>query len=111
MGNLDMVRLLIDKHGADVNAPGSRLGGGTALHTAACAGHAEVVRTLLATGHDPNAEEGRSKQTPVQSVFLVGRSDIVELLITAGARGPLVGGQMLFRIANRDTVWKEESQR
>ena len=101
VGDVRMVEMLLEK-GANVNAPGSQLNGGTALHAAASGGHLDVVKRLLDAGHDLNAEAGWAKQTPVQCAFLIGRTDIVDLLVRAGARGPMTGGKILFSTAKRD---------
>jgi ankyrin repeat protein len=95
VGDREVVEVLI-RHGVDVNAHGSVFNGGTALHIAAAGGHFELVRRLLEMGADPNGVAGRARQTPLQSAFLVGRSDIIDLLRGAGASGPVSGGKMLF---------------
>ncbi|KAK1756650.1 putative ankyrin repeat protein L93 [Echria macrotheca] len=102
VGDMNMVDLLLDQD-ADINAPGSQLNGGTALHAAAAGGHVEIVEKLLKRGHNPNATAGWAKQTPVQSAFVVGRSDIVDVLIQAGATGPVAGGKILFTTVKRQT--------
>lgn len=94
-------------HGADVNAPGSRLQGGPALHAAAAGGHVALVRRLLAGGADPTAIAGSRRQTAVQSAYVIGRTDIVEVLEGAGAVGPRAGGQILFR-TSRIKVWSRD---
>jgi ankyrin repeat protein len=94
-GELNIVRILLDR-GANVNAPGSLYHGGTALHAAVSRGNVEIVKTLLSAGANPNAAAGHRGQTPMQSAYLIGKMDIVQLLTEAGATGPLVGGKILF---------------
>lgn len=98
-GEAEVVGILL-RSGADVNAPGpaatSHLGG-TALHAAAAGGHVEILRKLLAAGADPNSRAGPRRQTPMQSAHLIGRADIVDVLVGAGAVGPRGGGKILFR--------------
>lgn len=90
-----IVRLLLDS-GADVNAPGSPYNGGPALHAAVSRGHIGLVNSLLSANADPNSQAGHRRQTPVQSAYLIGRRDIVAVLRSAGATGPLTGGRILF---------------
>lgn len=96
-GYAELVDLLL-RHGANVNAPGSLVKGGTALHAAVDRGHVEIVKALLAAGADPNIGNGRhgSGTTPRQTAFVLGRTEIDELLTQAGATGPFVGGQIAF---------------
>ncbi|PSR99244.1 ankyrin repeat-containing domain protein [Coniella lustricola] len=97
-GHAELVELLLE-HGADVNAPGSQLKGGTALHAVVDRGHVEIVQTLLAAGADPNIGNGRRHGTgtsPRQTAFVLGRTEIGELLTRAGATGPFTGGQIAF---------------
>lgn len=97
-GEAGVVDILLQS-GADVDAPGplvSGYNGGTALHAAAAGGHVGIVRKLLAAGADPNSKAGPRAQTPMQSAHLIGREDIVGVLVEAGAVGPRGGGKLLF---------------
>lgn len=97
-GEAEVVEMLL-RSGADVNAPGPAAkshGGGTALHAAVAGGHVGILRRLLAAGADPNSQTGPRGQTPMQSAHLIGRADMVDLLVEAGAVGPRVGGKLLF---------------
>jgi len=55
MGHLEIVEVLLDVLGADVNHVSST-DGDTALHRAACTGHPEVCEKLLAAGADSNLQ-------------------------------------------------------
>lgn len=55
MGHLEIVEVLLDVLGADVNHVSST-DGDTALHRAACKGHPEVCEKLLAVGADSNLQ-------------------------------------------------------
>eukprot|EP00928_Gymnodinium_smaydae_P032238 TRINITY_DN23401_c0_g1_i1.p1 TRINITY_DN23401_c0_g1~~TRINITY_DN23401_c0_g1_i1.p1 ORF type:complete len:782 (-),score=90.88 TRINITY_DN23401_c0_g1_i1:171-2216(-) len=55
MGRLEMVEILLDVLGADVNRASST-DGDTALHRAACKGHPKVCEKLLKAGADSNLQ-------------------------------------------------------
>ena len=62
-GNIEMVRRLLEIEGLDKNALASDVWNysairGTALHTAAEKGHADVLKLLLEEGADPNVRTG-----------------------------------------------------
>lgn len=76
------VRLLVEK-GANVNAADVR--GHTALHLAIMEKRLEVVRELIKSGADVNAEEYGNKCTPLHLACMVGEKEIVEELVKAGA--------------------------
>ena len=57
---------------------------GTALHTASCAGHIAVVRSLLKCGADVDAP-GRWNMSPLQLASTSGYVDVVECLLDHGA--------------------------
>jgi ankyrin repeat protein len=81
-GRLEVVRLLLDK-GADVQIPNSRLS--TPLITAACFGHIEVVRCLLAHGgSDLHARTLHRASCLLMSAYR-GYVGIVRLLLLGGA--------------------------
>ncbi|MBC6686719.1 ankyrin repeat domain-containing protein [Wolbachia pipientis] len=76
------VRLLVEK-GANVNAADVK--GHTALHLAIMEKRLEVVRELIKSGADVNAEEYGNKCTPLHLACMVGEKEIVEELVKAGA--------------------------
>lgn len=88
-GNLDAVNLLMDR-GAKVNAQDSK--GMTALMNASLNGKTDVVRLLLSKGADVNVTtyplvDGRkTKATALRLAKGRGSSDIVSLLVQAGAK-------------------------
>lgn len=109
VGDMTLVELLLD-NSADVNAAGSQFNGGTALHAAAAGGHIDVVQRLLTAGADPNSVAGWARQTPLQCAFLIGRTDIADLLRASGANGPPGGGKILFTTAKRIGEWQADSK-
>ncbi|WP_019236504.1 ankyrin repeat domain-containing protein [Wolbachia pipientis] len=76
------VRLLVEK-GANVNAADVK--GHTALHLAVTEKHLEIVRELIKSGGNVNAEEYGSKCTPLHLACMVGKVEIVKELVEAGA--------------------------
>jgi len=77
-GNLDIVRLLVDK-GAELNRPGW-----TPLHYAAVSGNVDLLRYLL----DHNAyidAQSPNRTTPLMMAARHDRLDAVRMLIEAGA--------------------------
>ncbi len=87
-GNLELVRLLIDR-GADANLVESGRSSGrrvprTALNAAAERGYADVVRLLVSRGADPGlAPSGDA--TPLMTASEQGFADIARFLIDQGA--------------------------
>jgi len=77
-----MVRLLL-KHGARLSLPSGREDA-VALYVAARAGHAEVMRVLLAAGAEADGA-GRDGRTALFAAAAGGRKPAVELLLAAGA--------------------------
>ncbi len=71
------VRLLVEK-GANVNAADVR--GHTALHLAIMEKRLEVVRELIKSGADVNAEEYGNKCTPLHLACMVGCDPKVVIL-------------------------------
>jgi hypothetical protein len=76
----DGVRLLLDR-GANVNGRMQR--GQTALMIAAYQGRVDTVKLLLSRGADVNAES--QGNTALEGAKQKSRSDIVEMLVNAGA--------------------------
>ncbi|QDH18349.1 ankyrin repeat domain-containing protein [Wolbachia endosymbiont of Carposina sasakii] len=75
------VELLVEK-GANVNA--KDIEGYTALHLAVTEKRLEIVRELIKSGADVNAEEYENKCTPLHLGCMVGEKEIVEELVEAG---------------------------
>lgn len=98
VGEKQIVDILL-AGGADVNARGDSRNGGSALHAAAEGGHGEIVRKLLERGADCNMLLGRAGtrgQTAMQSAYVLGHLDVVNILQQAGALGPVNGGKRLY---------------
>ncbi|WP_264376990.1 MULTISPECIES: ankyrin repeat domain-containing protein [unclassified Wolbachia] len=76
------VRLLVEK-GVNVNA--ADVGGYTALHLAVTEKRLEIVRELIKSGAEVNAEEYGNKCIPLHLACMVGEKEIVEELVKAGA--------------------------
>ncbi|WP_264706142.1 ankyrin repeat domain-containing protein [Wolbachia endosymbiont (group A) of Ancistrocerus nigricornis] len=79
--NAKTVRVLVEK-GVNVNA--TDVGGYTALHLAVTEKRLEIVRELIKSGADVNAEEYGNKCTPLHLGCMVGEKEIVEELVEAG---------------------------
>lgn len=75
------VKLLVEK-GVNVNAADVK--GYTALHLAVTEKRLEIVRELIKSGADVNAEEYGNKCIPLHLACMVGEKEIVEELIKAG---------------------------
>jgi len=58
--------------------------GRTALHLAACGGNVKIVRYLIATGAEVNAEDKRGR-APLTDALLMEHDDVVKALKQAGA--------------------------
>ena len=80
-GDVNLTKFLLD-HGADVNA--SDREGRTALTHAVSGGSTDLVKILLAKGADVNA--GPAARTPLSLATALHKTDIVQLLINAGAK-------------------------
>eukprot|EP00292_Cryptomonas_paramecium_P004401 CAMPEP_0113690810 /NCGR_PEP_ID=MMETSP0038_2-20120614/18024_1 /TAXON_ID=2898 /ORGANISM="Cryptomonas paramecium" /LENGTH=646 /DNA_ID=CAMNT_0000612229 /DNA_START=63 /DNA_END=2003 /DNA_ORIENTATION=+ /assembly_acc=CAM_ASM_000170 len=74
--------LAILSRGADIHSADCY--GRTALHLAACKGHAHVVWMLLKGRADPNASD-RDGNTPLQEAILNEHKNVVDVLVKAGA--------------------------
>src|SRR5271170_4743872 len=82
-GDLKQVELLIEG-GTPVNGRDSL--GGTALHDAAWAGEVEIVDYLIRAGADVNARHSEGQSTPLDYAVLMNRFEVVEILLTHGAK-------------------------
>ncbi|PGG98204.1 hypothetical protein GX51_06924 [Blastomyces parvus] len=85
-GNLELVRLLVETGGANINTPAGGHLGRTPLQRAAQAGHIEIVRYLLACKAEVNAlPSPRYGVTALQAAAISGHAGIVLILLEAGA--------------------------
>ncbi len=75
------VSLLVEK-GANVNAADMK--GYTALHLAVTEKRLEIVRELIKSGAEVNAEEYGNKCIPLHLACMLGEKEIVEELVKAG---------------------------
>ena len=66
--------------------------GGTALHRAAHAGHAEIAAELIGAGADANLRDGR-ESTPLLEAARGGRLATLEVLVEAGADPAVTDGE------------------
>ncbi len=76
------VKLLVEK-GVNVNA--KDVEGYTALHLAVTEKRLEIVRELIKSGANVNAEEYGNKCTPLHLACMLSEKEIVEELVKAGA--------------------------
>ncbi|MEO8432605.1 MAG: ankyrin repeat domain-containing protein [Acidobacteriota bacterium] len=83
-GRRGAVRTLLDA-GADVHAEARNGMRVQALHSAAAAHDAEIVRALLESGADPNAAQ-QAGYRPLHEAAGQGDAEIAHLLLEAGAR-------------------------
>ena len=77
-----LVELLTLKHPQYVSARGGQYG--TALHSASCEGHLQVVRYLLRSGVDVNLRDS-GLETPLLLAAWAGHCDVVQCLLEHGA--------------------------
>lgn len=82
MGKRDVVARLLEL-GAEVDETAGQFAW-TPLANAAEAGHAEIVRMLLAAGADPNHKDWMGK-TPLAQAIQEDKADVVRVLLEAGA--------------------------
>ncbi|BET35500.1 MULTISPECIES: ankyrin repeat domain-containing protein [Wolbachia] len=80
--NAKTVRVLVEK---GVNVYAADVGGYTALHLAVTEKRLEIVRELIKSGAEVNAEEYGNKCIPLHLACMVGEKEIVEELVKAGA--------------------------
>ena len=79
-GDAQRVARLVEKGSGSGDARDSS--GYSALHYAARAGHADVVRVLLESGGaDPNALTCGGRATPLQRAAYMGRQECVKMLL------------------------------
>ncbi|KAF7348832.1 HET-domain-containing protein [Mycena venus] len=94
MGSTHITHLLIDK-GADINAQGGIYG--TALQTAFCEGHEDIIQLLLANGADANSPckgaFGDWFGSFLQAAACMGYSKIARLFLESGADVNAQGGR------------------
>ncbi|QEK89457.1 hypothetical protein CAI20_01750 [Wolbachia endosymbiont of Chrysomya megacephala] len=81
VGKFHWSTLLVEK-GVNVNA--ADVGGYTALHLAVTEKRLEIVRELIKSGAEVNAEEYGNKCIPLHLACMVGEKEIVEELVKAG---------------------------
>lgn len=79
-GDLDKVKSLLAEKPEEVNE--KNIFNWTPLHTAALAGHTDIVALLLANGARGDADD--RGETPMHAAAAKGHKDIVELLLAAG---------------------------
>jgi ankyrin repeat protein len=82
IGLAEPTRLLLEL-GADVNIQGARYG--NALQAASVNGHVTIVRQLVNSGADVNAQAGYWDKTPLAAASYNGHNTIVDYLIESGA--------------------------
>jgi hypothetical protein len=90
-GNEDVARFLVEK-GADVAAVSQNPMAIQPLHAAAAGDHTAIVRLLLESGANPNAEQQDSFR-PLHAAAQNGNIDIVRLLLEHGADPTLTDAQ------------------
>ena len=71
------------ENGTDVN--GVNKYGYTAIHNAACMGHADILRVLIRHGADINVRVGVPQKTVLMDAVLLGQQECARLLLEAGA--------------------------
>ncbi|KAK0653466.1 Ankyrin repeat and KH domain-containing protein 1 [Lasiodiplodia hormozganensis] len=82
---MEMVKLLLE-HGAEVNAPPARDGGGTALQLAAIRGYIGIAWELMTKGANVDAKTSAvNGRTALEGASEHGRLDMVAVLLKAGA--------------------------
>ena len=92
-GYTAVAEVLLSK-GADVDAEGGR-----SLLLAISNGHRDMVNLLLANGADVNAEYG-GFGTALQAARSLGQTELIAILIAAGARDSSRGSALFSRLSN-----------
>ena len=80
-GKIDIVRMLIEEHGLNIDANGG-VAGGSALHRAATDGHHDVVNYLLDIGAKMDTSE--PERNPLFGAILGRHLEIAKTLIARG---------------------------
>lgn len=75
----ELVQVLIDAGGADVNLPSTRLE--TPLYLAALEGHVSIVKLLISHGADIDQPSTEAEQTPLMAAVIGEHEEIVKLFI------------------------------
>lgn len=83
VGNADIVLLLIEEAGAEVEA--RTYYNHTPLHQAAHEGHTDIVAILLTKKANPNAKDNH-ENTPLHYAARAGHIEIVKMLVRYGAK-------------------------
>ncbi|KAI5078236.1 hypothetical protein GOP47_0005907 [Adiantum capillus-veneris] len=99
-GDEEGIKALISE-GADVDI--ADFDDRTALHVAACEGHARVVNLLVKKGANANARD-RWGSTPLSDAKHYGNKEVCEILEKAGARLPESSKKVPMQVANPDDV-------
>lgn len=81
-GDLDQVRLLVDKQGANING---EIKGRRLLHFAADYGQLDVIEYLCSKGGDVNVED-KHGISPILAAIWEGHTECVKLLLSKGAK-------------------------
>lgn len=107
-GDTEAVRRALERDESLVRAvrPDAPHGGWTGLHAAAKAGHADLVRLLLAHGADPNAREAGDNTTALHWAAAGGHIDSVRALLDAGADVHGAGDVHLLDVIGWATVFR-----
>eukprot|EP00250_Pteridium_aquilinum_P035839 c9990_g1_i1 orf=649-1539(+) len=95
-GEEEGIKALIND-GADVNI--ADFDDRTALHVAACEGHARVVNLLVKNGANVNARD-RWGSTPLSDAKHYGNKEVCEILEKAGAKLPESSKKIPMQVAN-----------
>ncbi|OQD86547.1 hypothetical protein PENANT_c007G00022 [Penicillium antarcticum] len=98
-GNMELINLLLSKHGARIDEPPATDGGATALQISCLKGYMGITRRLLDLGADVNeAPAKHNGRTALQGAAEYGRIDILHMLLNEGAL--VIGeGEMQYRKA------------
>jgi len=115
-GNLRIVKFVVEELGVSLNVRNNE--GFTPLHTAAFAGHLNVVRYLVSAGANVNARD-KNGNTPLHLAAMWGNGGVVSYLVRNGANVTLrnregktpcdmalsLGVQLLMGLCDTFTGW------